>query len=278
MKNGRSLRGCSGIAALIGLGLAAASAQKMSFEVASIKRSKPELQAGIKVEHGRFTGNTTLFVYIEFAYDLMPSPEQMDSMLARMPKWVSTEAFEIDAMAQGSPTPAQMRLMVQSLLADRFKLQVHTVSTELPVLALLLEKPGNTGPKLRLHSEGPSCDVHLDVFPAVCEQFTAVPKPNHAIMVGYRNATIDRVASLLTAVGRLGRPVVDQTGLSGHFDFTLEFTPEPKGTPQPQDVVADGFQVTLQQALHEQLGLKLKPTKAPLETLVIDHAEPPAEN
>jgi bla regulator protein blaR1 len=90
--------------------------------------------------------------------------------------------------------------------------------------------------------------------------------------------TIDRIASLLTAVGRLGGPVVDQTGLSGQFDFTLQFTPEPKGAPQPQDVVADGFQVTLQEALHEQLGLKLKPTKAPLESLVIDHAEPPAAN
>jgi bla regulator protein blaR1 len=278
MKNGRRLRGCSVIAALIGLGLAAAPAEKMSFEVASIKRSKPELQTGIKVEHGRFTGNATLFAYIEFAYDQMPSPEQMDSTLARVPKWVATDAFEIDAMAQGSPTQAQMRSMVQSLLADRFKLQVHFVTTELPVLALLLEKPGKMGPKLRLHSDGPSCDVHLDVFPPLCEQFTAIPKPNHAIMVGYRNATIDRIASLLTAVGRLGGPVVDQTGLSGQFDFTLQFTPEPKGAPQPQDVVADGFQVTLQEALHEQLGLKLKPTKAPLESLVIDHAEPPAAN
>src|ERR1022692_34137 len=91
----------------------------------------------------------------------MPSRDQMDSMLAHAPKWVSTDSFEIHALANGIPTKDQMRLMLQSLLADRFRLQVHIVTVQVPVLALVLEKPGKTGPKLRPHSEGPPCDVHL---------------------------------------------------------------------------------------------------------------------
>ena len=74
----------------------------------------------------------------------------MDSMLAHVPKWVSTDSFEIQAVAEGNPTKDQMRLMVRSLLADRFGLEVHTVTAQVPVLALVLEKPGRTGPKLAL--------------------------------------------------------------------------------------------------------------------------------
>lgn len=79
---------------------------------------------------------------------------------------------------------------------------------------------------------------------------------------------------------------MEQTGLSGRFDFTLEFTLEPKVPPPPgQDVQPDGFPTatlqettTLEEALHKQFGLKLKPVKAPLDTLIVDHAERPSEN
>ena len=297
--------GVAGIAALVGLGFEVAPAQAQTvaavpstqspgapqtFEVASVRQSKPETPPGETLENGRYTANLTLFGYIETAYNLMPSRDQMDSMLAHVPKWVSTDSFEIHALANGIPTKDQIRLMLQSLLADRFRLQVHIVTVQVPVLALVLEKPGKTGPKLRPHSEGPPCDVHLplqtqgsagntaDVFPAVCEEFTAIPKPNNAMLVGYRNGTMDRIASFLTSVGHLGGSAVDQTGLSGRFDFTLEFTPEPRGSPPPEQDVQPEFRTTLQEALREQLGLKLKATKAPLDTLVVDHAERPSEN
>ncbi len=171
-----------------------------------------------------------------YAYDLMPSREQMDSMFARVPKWVSTDSFGIQAVAEGNPTEDQMRLMIQSLLADRFRLQVHTVTAQVPVLALVLEKPGKTGPKLRPHAEGPPCDVHSPsqdsrqdaaaVFPPVCEKLMAVNKPHGAILAASRNTTMKQIATFVSSVGRLGRPVVDQTGLNGRFDFTLEFTPD----------------------------------------------------
>jgi len=303
--------GVTGIAGLVGLSLAGAvqaqtaaeipsppspgvserqvvAGGKMSFDVISIKPSKPGTPPSLRLENNRFTADFTLFGYIVSAYDLMPSREQIDSMLARVPKWVSTDSFEIQAVAEGNPTEDQMWLMVRSLLADRFRLEVHTVTAQVPALALVLEKPGKTGPKLRPHSEGQPCDVHLrsqdsrqdgvGVFPPVCEQLMAVGRPHGAILTATRNTTLEKIATFISSLGQLGRPVVDQTGLSGRFDFTLEFTPERKGPP-PQDVQPDDFQVTtLQEALQEQLGLKLKTTNASVDTLIVDHVERPSEN
>ena len=136
-----------------------------------------------------FIAEFSLETYVEFAYKLWLSPEQMDSMLAQVPKWVSTDSYRIHALAEGNPTKDQMRLMIQSLLADRFKLAgSHRYEAKVPVLALVLEKPGKTGPKLHPHAEGLPCDVQRlsnfprfaarcrDVFPPVCEKLMAVPQ------------------------------------------------------------------------------------------------------
>jgi uncharacterized protein (TIGR03435 family) len=258
----------------------------MSFDVASVKLSKAGTAPGEKHEGGRFTANFTLFGYITFAWNLMPSKEQTDSMLAHAPKWVSTDNYEIRAVAKGNPTTDQMRFMVRSLLADRFGLQVHTVTTESAVVALTLDKPGATGPKLRPHSEGQACDAHLalttnsvGVFPPTCYEPLAAPAEGGAILVAARNVTLEKVAAFVSSLGVLSRPVIDQTGLSGRFDFTIEFTPERPGPAPPQEAKPDDFQgTTLQEALHEQLGLKLKATRAPLDILVVDRAERPSEN
>lgn len=258
----------------------------MSFDAISIKESKPGTPPGERLENNRFTSNLALVSYIVFAWDLMPSREQTEAMLARAPKWVSTDNFEIEAVAEGNPTKDQMRLMVQSLLADRFRLQVHTVTSQAAVIALILDKPGATGPQLRPHSKGQPCDVHLasptqavGVFPPVCEELAATAVPHGAVLVAARDVTNQRIATLLTSLGLLGRPVVEQTGLSGRFDFTLEYTPERRSPSPQQDIQPDDIQVTtIQEALHEQLGLKLKATNAPLDTLVVDHAERPSEN
>ncbi len=159
----------------------------MSFDVISVRQSKPETPRSQRLENGRFTANLTLFGYIIVAYNLMPSRAQMDSMLAGLPKWVNTDTFEIQALAGRNPTEDQMSLMLQSLLDDRFRLRVHTVAAKAAVNALISDKPGATGPKLRPHSEGQPCDVRLPsqdsrtdavgVFPPVCEQLIAVPGP-----------------------------------------------------------------------------------------------------
>lgn len=290
-------RGIANILALVGLSLVPVQAQtsaaesKLSFDVASVKQSKPGTRRGLTVERGRFTANVLLITYITFAYDLILSRDQMDAMVAHLPKWVSTDSFEIEALAQGNPSSGQVRLMVRSLLADRFKLQVHTVTAEAPVLAFILENPGVTGPRLRPHAQGAPCDANLSskgaeteavgVFPPACDQFVGIDKPHGAVLLASRNMTIGEIGAAVSSLGRLGRPVVDQTGLSGRFDFTLEFTPESKGNPPapPSDTQPDLVTgTTLQEAVHEQLGLKLKATKAPLDMLVVDQVERPSEN
>ena len=281
----------------------AAAGGKMEFEVATVRLNKPgtfippsfALDAGDFYDsadpHGRFSADFPLSVYIQFAYKLWLTQDQIHSMLANLPKWVATDSFVIQAMAPGNPTKDQMRLMVQSLLADRFKLAVHFETQRTSVLALVLAKPGKTGPKLHPHAEGAPCNasVHLraqsslakvpDVFPPYCGGYMAMPGPNNTVLVGSRNTTMKLVAASLPSIGAVGRPVVDRTGLSGNYDFTLEWTPESTAIPPTGADTQPGSQgPSFLEALREQLGLKLKPTKAPLNVLVIDHIERPSPN
>ncbi|RXH55789.1 CHP03435 domain-containing protein [Granulicella sibirica] len=277
---------------------------KMSFEVASIRVSKPgtftppnfaldggDSYAPFADPGGQFLADFPLSVYIQFAYQLPASPERTEAMLARLPKWVTTDHFEIRAKADGHPTKDQMRLMLQSLLADRFGLVAHFETQETPVLALLLDKPGKTGPNLRSHAEGPPCNDHPDgptphsamkadgVFPPDCGSFMLVPAANHEMMIGSRDATMKTIADTLPSVGRLGRPLVDETGLAGRFDFTMHWEREAASASQAwAEAPAELQGPTFQEALKDQLGLKLKATRAPVDFLVVDHVERPSEN
>ncbi len=279
------------------------AAGKMEFEVASIHPAKPgtftppsfALDNGDTYSfgdpHGRFFADFPLEVYVAFAYKLWLTPEQSQTMLAKLPKWVSTDSFVIDARAPGDPTKVQMRLMLQSLLADRFKLAVHFETQQSPVLALVLDRPGNTGPKLRPHSAGLPCDAPVQlpppgapesipgVFPPKCGAYMLMPLQNGTVLLGSRDTTMQRVADSLPFLGNLGRPVVDQTGLTGTFDFTLNFVRESNQPLSPGAETQPAPQgPTFLEALQEQLGLKLKPIKAPLKILVVDHVEEPSPN
>jgi bla regulator protein blaR1 len=279
-----------------------AAGGKMEFEVASIrigdpgKFTPPNFALNIDDTSippgGRFSADFPLEVYIEFAYKIMPSREQTETMLAHLPKWVTTDRFVIQAKAEGNPTKDQMRLMMQSLLADRFKLAVHFETHEIPVLALDLKTSGEIGPRIRSHSEGPTCDTKLTVpldrssssvipggFMPVCGAFMAISGPNHTVLLGARDVTLQQIADYLGSLGILGRPVVDQTGLSGNFDFSLNWMPERSEPSQPgADPPLDAGGPTLLEALKEQFGLNLKGTKAAAQVLVIDHVEIPSAN
>ena len=199
-----------------------------------------------------------------------------------------TDHFTIQARAAGNPTKDQMRLMVQSLLADRFKLVIHFEKQQMAVLGLTLVKPGKMGPKLIAHVDGPACDVHSDpqamktpwkegdVFPPFCNG-TLLRKTTHQQwLVGARNTTMNLIAATLASLGHLGRPVVDETGLAGTFDFTMEcLAPEvtPGATPDPD---AEG--PTFLEAMKDQLGLKLEPMKTEMNVLIVDRVEEPSEN
>jgi uncharacterized protein (TIGR03435 family) len=212
----------------------------MAFEVASVKPSlRPrvpnfDLSTGNAVAPGgRLFASFTLWIYVTFAYKLSLTEGQHLAAVARLPKWFNTDFFEIDARAKGDATKDQMRLMMQSLLADRFKLAIHFETREGP--ALTLAKPGKTGPKLRPHAEGPPC---LDYTPAGPWFSSPLPKPEKSFRpsvtlrrVGLsptappcwvsRNTTMtllaDTVESYGSMSGEVDRPVVDRTDLNGTY-------------------------------------------------------------
>ena len=275
-----------------------AAGTKMAFEVASVKLDSGPFRSpnfpldpgeAYRPVGGRFSADFALMTYITFAYKLSLTADQRQSMMAHLPAWVATDRFAIEARAQGTPTKDQMRLMMQSLMAERFKLAVHFETHVVPVLAMVLAKPGQTGPKLRPHSEGVPCEAtpptdqspsrNAAVFPPVCEVYMAENYPNALARFGSRNTTLAVLAGALSGIGRLDRPVVDQTGLTGRFDFSIEFAPESNAPSTPNvDTPADLQGPSFLDALREQLGLKLESNKAPLPILVIDHVQRPSEN
>jgi bla regulator protein blaR1 len=276
-----------------------AAGVRMAFEVASIKQTKTFRPPNIPLNAtdyysgtgGRFAATAPLWIFIQFAYKLTLTSDQTQSMLKPLPKWVATDLFEVEARAEGKPTKDQMRLMMQSLLADRFKLAIHFEDQPVPVFALTLVKPGKIGPKLLHHEDGPSCDIHFapapsdslfkatDVFPLVCKAQVMRPMPSGMRLAGARNTTLELIAGSLPSLARLGRPVVDRTGLSGRFDYQIEWTPDPDILTEPDaDVQSDSLGATFVAALRDQLGLKLGSTNGQIRTPIIDHVEHPSEN
>jgi bla regulator protein blaR1 len=282
-----------------------AAGGKMAFDVASVKPTKsprlpnfPLNNGDAKPPGGRFSASFSLAAYIGFAYKLDVS--QGKEMNEKLPKWAS-EDYAIDAQADGNPTKDQMRLMMQSLLADRFKLTVHFESKEVPVFALTLVKPGKLGPKLLPHSEGPPCQDSFEMdkpftppppmkagvaFPTQCGTSAQVRGNPERTWIGSRNTTMGLLANDIYGLGSLSgevdKPVVDQTGLEGRFDFIVEL---PAGVfslfplpPNPNDPLPDPKGTPFLNAVRQQLGLKLTPDKGPVQVLVVDHVERPSEN
>lgn len=154
-----------------------AAGGKLEFAVASVKPSKvpkvptfPLDSRDARTPRGRFSAGLTLQTYITFAYKL--EPFRAEAAFAQLPKSVSADFYQIEARAEGSPTKDQMRLMMQSLLADRFKLAVHFETQEVAVFALALAKPGKTGPKLRPHPRENRAPTLLG-----CQQGAGGPMP-----------------------------------------------------------------------------------------------------
>jgi uncharacterized protein (TIGR03435 family) len=254
------------------------TAPKMKFDVASVKQNKSDARSitnfppgpedAYAPDGGSFSGSgVTLYQYISLAYDFTVFDYQL--LKSRLPEWVLTDRFDIQARGSGNPTKAQMRLMMQSLLADRFKLAIHFETREVPVFALVLAKPGKTGPQLHPHTNEPPCSTA-----SPCGRFDSQPNPPVQCIIGARDVTMGFIANVL-ATSELGRPVLDQTRLTGNFDFTLEWTPN---IPVSPDFIPDQSGPTYIEALKEQLGLKLESTRGPVQVPVIDHVERPDEN
>jgi uncharacterized protein (TIGR03435 family) len=278
---------------------------KMSFDVASVKPNQsggraysnvPLAPGGVFPPNGGLfsAANNPLLAYIGFAYDL--TIDQLLHLRPQLPTWATTDKFDIEARTRGNPTKAQMQLMMQSLLAERFKLVAHTATKQGPVYALVLSKPGKTGPQLQPDAEPCSAEplgpgrqppapsapssasgMPLSTTPCGIALGVGASVPGRRRLVG-RGVTIGLIAIYVTnSLVGVDRPVVDRTGLSGNFDFSIEFTPETNGPPSP-DFQPDATGPTFLEALQDQLGLKLEPTTGPVSAFVVDHAERPSPN
>jgi uncharacterized protein (TIGR03435 family) len=282
-----------------------AAGGKMEFSVASVKpdsaaMSQETVYSNFPLGPGDYyTPNGGLFratdfpllAYIAFAYKLTSNDAK--TFFDQLPKWVTSDRYDIEARADGNPTKDQMRLMMQSLLADRFKLAVHYEAKQVPVFALILDKPGKTGPKLQIHPSDAECttvppgqpapgsapaapDTIAGGLPATCGGIQGLQSsvPGR-FRLGARNVTLGLIANTMTGIGNLDRPVLDQTGLSGTFDFTIEFTPE---VPAGANFQPDESGPTFLEALKDQLGLKLDAKTGAVNVIVLDHIEEPSPN
>jgi uncharacterized protein (TIGR03435 family) len=273
----------------------------MSFEVASIRKSKPgadisnngelDFSAAYPPTGGLLTTTSDLLGYIIFAYKIVDA-SRIPSLVNQLPKWAQTDEFDIQARAENhNPTKDQMRLMMQSLLADRFKLAIHTETRQLPVYALVLDKPGKPGPQLQPHPDDVSCNspdkpAPADTVsepPSFCGAVQSWPVDNqrHIRMAG---VTMGQIAAFFAAIaagqgGMEHRPMLDQTSLSGRFDFNIEFLPVSSSLRFPgADAMPEAPGPTFTEALKNQLGLKLVKQTGPVDTFVIEHVERPSEN
>jgi uncharacterized protein (TIGR03435 family) len=234
---------------------AAASAQPArpvprSFEVASVKPN----QAG---GEGRRAGSSPggLFIASNASLRLLMSrafgvPEYQ---IERGPAWLDTETYDVAARANTSfeMTREELRPCLQALLTERFGLKWHKETKEGSVYSLTIAK---NGPKLTEHTGPGSPSISASTGSASGE-------------IRGLNSTMARLAEYLS--GQAGRPVIDNTGLSGQYDFHVEWA---------LDRPADTSGPSLFTALQEQLGLKLNATRGPIDIIVIDHAERASAN
>ena len=279
---------------------------KMSFDVATVRQNTtappyawgsnfPLGPGDVYVPNGgsfRAT-NFPLLTYIAFAYKITDNQEQL--LLSQLPKWAITDRFDIQGTAQGNPTKDQMRLMMQAVLADRFHLAVHYETRQVPILALVVDQPGKLGPLLQKHADDSPCSTTpavpspaptappqlLDTrFPATCGGILRMPPSAVGrVRSGARNVSMELIASSIGQGGDIDRPVMDKTGLTGMFDVAIEFTPQlDSSSPPDANSHRDLTGPTFQEALREQLGLKLEPQMGPIDFLVVSYVEQPSPN
>jgi bla regulator protein blaR1 len=267
--------------------------EAMHFEVASLKQNTSKSNTAssnfnmdstnsLDAKEDLFTiTNRPLWAYIEFAYKL--SPFQAESLTAKLPNWAKANRYDMQARAPHDATKDQIRLMMRDLLAARFQLALHFESQQNAALALVVRKPGALGPQLHQHLDNPPCDESPGAskfpfqtdpsgFPLVCGRVVPLrPKDKgRAAGAGGRSVTLAQIAeSFLPGATGLAKPVVDETNLSGTFDFFIEWTPvPPAGVTLPPEMQNAP---TFEEALQDQLGLKLKSVTVPLQVPVIDN-------
>jgi uncharacterized protein (TIGR03435 family) len=250
---------------------------KLAFEAVSVKPNITDTpMAGFKIKGNPFSAamfkpdrfmatNFTLHGLIRLAYGVQ------DSQIAGGPDWISTEKYDVDARLDrsvvdelnglGAEQGTSERLrMIQSLLADHFKLALHRETRDLPAYTLVV---GGSGSKLQTAKPG---DTYPNGFkdPDGRPVGTGYFEPAKGKVV-FQGRPLSSLVQYLS--DRLGRAVVDRTGLAGTYDFALQWAPTSPELSSPSILAA----------VQEQLGLRLDAQNTPTEVLVIDRAEKPSE-
>ena len=230
----------------------------LQFDVASVRLSAADARSGtVRPAPGRrryLANAVSLKLLITVAYQV--NSEQV----AGGPGWMSTDRFDMNAEAEKPSSIEDLHVMLRNLIADRFKLRVHSETKQRPVYVLSVDR---SGVKMTLRDNA-TADDPLIAQPApgtLTAQFTPM----------------DYFAWLLSLF--LDRPILNRTGLPGVYDFRLSWTPAlSAGLPDSRsfnDAGDDNSGPGIFEALRKQLGLRLQPENGPVEILVIDHAERP---
>jgi uncharacterized protein (TIGR03435 family) len=257
-----------------------------AFEAASVKLNKSggwAREIG-PTPGGRFTAtNTFARDLIAFAYGV--SQDSVSFRIVGGPKWIDEDRFNVVASVTGAWTSQQMREMVRTLLADRFRLAAHTETRELPTYALVAV-PNRPLRLRRSVVDEAACQARREMI----QRREPVPPPvpgappicgSGRTNPGTITAVGGSMSALASSLGQfVSRPVSDRTQLTGLFDFELKWTPDtlpqlPSGAP-PLDIDPNGPSIFT--ALQEQLGLTLESTRGPVDVVVIDRLERPTED
>jgi uncharacterized protein (TIGR03435 family) len=277
-----------------------------SFEVASIKpnNSRPQGLGGALGCYGTDSNSpgTTIPTgrciarlqpvsrVIGLAYDIPPaSMYPYEGQVLSGPGWINSEMYDIEAKAEGPATQAQLKQMLQVLLAERFKLKLHRENRDMPVYALVTAK---NGPKLKAASKDRDCagqrrrdhryELSATSLTGHCHAF--IPGGMEFMITGQSVDMSDFAEMLSIWAGRL---VIDKTGVEGLFDINLpRFLPPGQSLPAVPPNAVEGIREKIAEIqslptlfnVLDQLGLKLEAARGPVEVLVIDSIERPSEN
>jgi uncharacterized protein (TIGR03435 family) len=256
----------------------AVSTPPLAFEVASIRPDDPG--GMFNMVRATFTPDSYSAEHVSLQMLIKNAYGVDNNQISGAPKWIGSERYEVEARIDSNTAYALSKLsgdqlklahqrMLQALLADRFKLTLHSETRDLPVYLLVIgkggpkiheAKPGDTYTNGIKNSSGDAIGPHMGMMRLGGGRLAAQGLPMESLVNGL--------------TGQLGRKVLDKTGLTGNYDYILEWTPDTghaEGTEEPS-----GPSIFV--AIQEQLGLKLESQIAPVEILVIDHAETPSSN
>jgi uncharacterized protein (TIGR03435 family) len=260
------------------------SAKPLAFDVVSVRLHKPAADHASIQSPQNGDGITIESLDLEDIIDYAYSFER-PNMVTGMPVWTQRENYDIvakvadaDVAAFRKLNQADRKLMLQALLADKFQLKAHRAPREIPVYALVVDK---NGPKMK-HAAPGDTYANGPKYPNGRLAGAGTITPTGMGGMTGQAAEMAALAVMLSRLG-LGREVVDRTGLTGRYDFTLRFAPEVGSIPvingQAAGVPAeDAALPSIFTAVQEQLGLRLESTKGTVEGLMIDHVERPSEN